>query len=126
LSAWVRYDITPVPKPRQTQRDKWAKRPAVLRYRAFADEVRLRKVKLPEHAHVLFVLPMPASWNQTQRGGHRGAAHLQKPDVDNLQKGLLDALYEDDSGVWDIRATKIWGDKGAIWVREIKPPEFPS
>ena len=36
------YDITPCPKPRQTQSDKWKKRPPVLRYRAFADEVRLK------------------------------------------------------------------------------------
>ena len=35
---WLKYDITPVPKPRQTQRDKWKRRDVVMRYRAFADE----------------------------------------------------------------------------------------
>jgi len=34
------YKITPVPKPRQTRSDKWKQRPCVMRYRAFADEVR--------------------------------------------------------------------------------------
>lgn len=38
----IEYPIVPVPKPRMTQRDKWQKRPAVMRYRAFCDEVRAK------------------------------------------------------------------------------------
>jgi len=30
----------PIPKPRQTRRDKWARRPCVLRYREWADQIR--------------------------------------------------------------------------------------
>ena len=37
---YTAYKIKPVPKPRMTQRDAWDKRPCVLRYRAFKDEVR--------------------------------------------------------------------------------------
>ncbi len=36
------FPIDVVGKPRMTQRDKWKKRPCVLRYRAFADELRLK------------------------------------------------------------------------------------
>lgn len=62
------YDITPIGKPRMTQRDKWQKRPPVLRYRAFCDEVRLNHVSLPESGyHVTFILPMPASWSRKRR-----------------------------------------------------------
>ena len=32
--------VTPVSKPRMTQRDKWKKRPCVLRYRAYCDALR--------------------------------------------------------------------------------------
>jgi hypothetical protein len=28
----------------------------------------------------------------------------------------MDALYEDDSHVWDCRITKIWGEKGQIII----------
>lgn len=42
MNAFTRYIITPVPKPRQTQADKWKQRPAVMRYRAFADEAPLK------------------------------------------------------------------------------------
>ncbi len=59
------YDITPMGKPRMTRADKWKKRPEVLRYRAFCDEVRLQGVELPESgSHVTFILPMPASWGK--------------------------------------------------------------
>jgi len=111
------YNITPIPKPRMTQRDKWAKRPIVLRYFAYRDEVRLKGVELPEcNYHVIFVLPMPKSWSKKKKLIHKGQAHQQTPDKDNLEKALLDAVYKDDSKVWDGRVTKVWGDKGAIIV----------
>lgn len=114
------YDITPLGKPRQTQRDRWAKRPAVLRYRAFCDEVRLRGVALPvSGCRITFVIPMPDSWSKKKRAEHIGRPHQQKTDVDNLHKALMDAVYEDDSAVWDARITKIWGEKGQIRIEEI-------
>jgi Holliday junction resolvase RusA-like endonuclease len=123
--SWIRYDIVPVAKPRQTQRDKWAQRPCVMRYRAFADEVRLRKVDLPEHPHVLFVLPMPRTWSKRQKDASRGLSHLTKPDASNLWKALEDALYIDDAHLWDARISKVWGDAGAIYIRALPPPELP-
>ena len=112
------YPITPVGKPRMTQRDKWAKRPAVLRYRAFKDEVRARRVILPtDGAMVTFCLPMPKSWSQKKRREMDGEPHRQKPDLDNLVKALGDACYEDDSTIHMIAARKVWGVDGSIEVR---------
>ena len=122
---WDRYDVVPVAKPRMTQRDKWARRPAVLRYRAYKDELRLAKVVLPPFAHVVFVLPMPKSWHENQKIICDGMSHTNKPDVDNLHKGLLDALYGEDCTVWDARITKIWGRTGCIYVGALAPPELP-
>lgn len=114
------YDITPLGKPRQTQRDKWARRPAVLRYRAFCDEVRLRGVSLPvSGCRITFVIPMPESWSKKKRAELIGRPHQQKPDVDNLHKALMDAVFDDDSAVWDARITKIWGEKGQIHIESI-------
>ncbi len=111
------YPIIPVPKPRMTRADKWKQRPAVLKYRAFCDEVRLRGVQVPEAgAHIVFVLPMPGSWSKRKRAEMDGQPHRQKPDVDNLAKAVLDALYQDDSGVWDLRVSKRWGEVGSIRV----------
>lgn len=114
------YDITPLGKPRQTNRDRWAKRPAVLRYRAFKDEVRLRGVALPESGcRITFIIPMPDSWSKKKRAEHVGRPHQQKPDLDNLMKSLMDAIFEEDSAVWDARITKIWGEKGQIQIESI-------
>lgn len=111
--------IEPVPKPRMTQRDKWAKRPAVLRYREFCDQVRGAGVVLPESgAHIVFHLPMPASWSKQRRAEMLGKPHQQKPDVDNLAKALLDACLAEDQGVWDVRVTKRWAEQGGIEIRQ--------
>lgn len=111
------YDICPVPKPRQTIRDKWKKRPPVLRYRAFCDAIRAAGIQLPDHGyHVTFVLPMPASWSNKKREQMNGKPHQQRPDRDNLEKALLDAIFEEDCTIWDGRTTKVWGEKGEIWI----------
>ncbi|MEL0577036.1 RusA family crossover junction endodeoxyribonuclease [Pectobacterium punjabense] len=113
------YNIVPLGKPRMTQRDKWQKRPPVLRYRAFCDEVRLNKITLPEGGwHVTFVLPMPPSWSKKKRSEMNGKPHQQKPDKDNLEKALLDAIFDDDSRIWDGRVSKIWGEFGKIIIEE--------
>ena len=113
------YDITPIPKPRMTQRDKWAKRPAVMRYRAFKDECRLKKVELPEQgAHVVFTVPFAKSWSKKKMRKFDGEPHQSKPDVDNLLKSLMDAVYSDDSGVYDVRISKKWGYVGKIEIIE--------
>ena len=111
------YSITPMGKPRMTQADKWKKRPEVLRYWAFKEECKLKRVQVPESgAHIIFVLPMPQSWSRKKKQAMVGKPHQQKPDRDNMEKALLDAVFGDDSVVWDARTTKIWGWQGAIRI----------
>ncbi|MDG5498947.1 RusA family crossover junction endodeoxyribonuclease [Marinobacter sp. BGYM27] len=108
-------------KPRMTRADKFKQRTVVLRYRAYKDELRLRRVKVPEGAtHITFVLPMPASWSKKKRETMLGTPHQQRPDVDNLHKGLLDAVFKEDCQVWDHRITKVWGVQGMIRVEPIE------
>jgi Holliday junction resolvase RusA-like endonuclease len=45
-----------------------------------------------------------------------GKPHQQKPDKDNLEKSILDAVFDDDSKVWDGRVSKLWGVDGKIVV----------
>lgn len=115
----MRYQILPCPKPRMTRADKWKQRPAVMRYRAFCDHARLLKIELPEQgAHVTFVLPMPKSWSAKKKAQMNGQPHQSKPDADNMLKALCDALHSDDSGIWDVRITKVWGYEGQIVIRK--------
>lgn len=123
MTRWTEHPVTAVPKPRQTRSDKWQKRPAVMRYRAYADELRLRNVSMPESgAHVVFILPMPQSWKPIKRAMMDGRPHQQKPDSDNLLKALMDALKKEDAGVWDVRVSKYWGETGKIYISETTTP----
>lgn len=107
-------------KPRQTQSDRWKQRPVVMRYRAFADELRLKyREDLPDSVHLTFYLAMPKSWSQKKRDAMRGTPHQQKPDFDNLAKSVADALREDDSTVWRCLIEKYWDDEGGIVVEEL-------
>lgn len=110
------YPIKPNTKPRATRSDKWKQRPCILQYRAFKDEVRLHGVTLPDCPQIVFVLPMAKSWSKKKRAEMNGKPHKQTPDIDNLAKALFDALYKDDSHIWDCRLTKIWGHEGEIRI----------
>lgn len=77
------------------------------------------KVCLPSYlGHVTFVLPMPDSWSLKKKKAMDGKAHMNVPDLDNLLKALGDAVYGDDSGIWDVRVTKRWGYEGKIIIEE--------
>lgn len=114
----MKYPITPVAKPRMTRRDKWAQRPSVLKYRAFADECRLRIQQPLDGCSITFYMPMPQSWSQKKKREMVGQPHRQRPDLDNLAKALMDALYEDDSCISEITLKKVWASKAAIEIKD--------
>lgn len=114
------FKICPVAKPRQTAADRWKQRPAVLRYREFADEMRAQAQawELPDAFSVVFVIPMPNSWSKKKKAQMLDQPHQQRPDLDNYIKSF-DCLREDDSGIWKIYAQKIWGEEGAIVISDL-------
>ena len=109
--------MKPVPKPRMTKADKWKQRPSVMRYRAFADEWRLRVPSTLDlnNMSILFTLEMPKSWSKKKKAIMDGTPHTQTPDLDNMLKAVLDAHRSDDSGIHTLsRVSKIWGYEGSI------------
>lgn len=74
---------------------------------------------------ILFVIPMPESWSDKKRKAMRFKRHQQKPDIDNLHKGFLDALYDCDQIFWDAHIVKIWGESGSIQVFKTPPITIP-
>lgn len=99
-----------------TQADKWKKRPRVMRYRQYADDLRRLAPALTwEPLSLHFVLPMPKSWSKKKRTLMKNRPHTQKPDLDNLIKAFKDALLKEDSVVWIYGLMiKTWGDEGCI------------
>ncbi len=111
------YDITPVPKPRMTRSDAWKKRPTVMRYWAFKNQVKMHGISFENGNGVIFVMPMPESWSKKKKAEFDGKPHIQTPDFDNLFKSLCDCIYENDSHIWHIsESKKIWGYEGKIIV----------
>lgn len=119
----IRLAIDPVPKPRMTRADRWKKRDCVQRYWAYKDRLRslITGEDLPAAYHVVFIMPMPASWSRKKRAAMLWQPHQAKPDRDNLEKAFLDALFDDDAAIWDGRTSKVWGDVGSIVVLPIEP-----
>lgn len=114
------FYVTPCPAPRMTQRDRWAKRPCVLRYYAFRDAIQAEAVRLafrlPGSLSIRFILPMSASWSAKEKRLTDGMPHDVRPDLDNLIKAFLDAMASEDGYVWSIQAEKRWGIEGRIEV----------
>jgi len=117
----TRFDITPVPKPRQTQSDRWKKRPCVVRYREFKDQIKALGLDVPETGcRLIFVLPMPESWTKKKRAQMNGQPHQQRPDTDNMIKAVLDAVHAEDSQIYHVESLKFWGEAGAIIVEKTR------
>lgn len=121
----IELPITPVPKPRMTRADRWKQRECVIRYWEFKDNIQSEfhdnNYTFPVPAHVIFLMPIPQSWSQKKQQKMLGQPHLQRPDKDNLEKAILDALFEEDSHVWDGRVSKFWSRTGKILIKEITP-----
>ncbi len=115
----IKFNVDPVPKPRMTQRDKWAQRPCVIRYRAMKDRLNhlasAQGFILPDSGiHIIFNIQIAKSQvNKIEAG----TPHQQRPDVDNLLKGIFDTFHSrDDSHIYDVRCTKRWAESGSIEI----------
>lgn len=105
----------PMGKPRQTQQDKWKKRPCVLRYREYCDRIRAAAGPIPLNplaVHIRAHLPMSTSWSKKKKAAMLGQRHQQKPDWDNVGKAICDALFEEDSCIAVGITEKFWCAEG--------------
>jgi Holliday junction resolvase RusA-like endonuclease len=59
---------------------------------------------------------MPDSWSEKKKEKMNALPCKVKPDIDNIVKGLMDALKDSDSDVWSIKAEKRWAYKGSIII----------
>ena len=128
-----KIEIVPCPAPRQNRSDKWKKRPEVVRYRAFRDELRLLTLD-KQHKDLIdaienktlsgidleFHIPFSKSWSKKKKMVHNYKLHRQKPDVDNLIKAFLDALMVEDCTIAIVRGEKRWMPEGAIYYEILR------
>jgi Holliday junction resolvase RusA-like endonuclease len=110
--------ITPMGAPRQTQRDVWKRRPVIVRYHAYRDQLNLMLpgYELGMSVNLIFRIAMPKSYSKKKRDELRGTYHDQKPDADNLAKGFMDAFHQEDKHVAILHVEKYWADEGSIEI----------
>lgn len=67
---------------------------------------------------------MPQSWSKKKRAEMLDKPHTQRPDIDNLQKSVLDGLnriaFADDAQIAELTATKYWAASDVTFV-EVMP-----
>lgn len=104
-----------------TRSDRWNIRPATTKYWAFKDALleAWGDREVPQQIGLVFYIPMPESWSVKKKDLMNGKPHQVKPDIDNLVKAFLDSLLEDDAAIWDVRATKYWGESGLIQISDL-------
>ena len=91
-------------KVRMSKADRWRKRPCVMKYWEFKDrlvaQAKEQKFELGNILHMEFIIEMPKSWSKKKKEAMFMKPHQNKPDIDNIVKGLMDALKDSDSDVW--------------------------
>jgi len=116
----IQFNIKPCPKPRMTRADRWKKRPIVLKYWDFCNELNRQANRLNyipgDKVSLIFFIPMAKSWSKKKREQMLGKPHKAKPDIDNLCKAFLDALLAEDSHVYSLTAEKYWSNEPSIVV----------
>lgn len=105
----------PVGKPRMTVRDKWFKRPCVVKYWAWAEVARNsvpQRTILGIYREISFVayLEIPKSYSKAKRTLLTGQPHLGLIDGDNILKALQDSLFKQDKYIWKFSGEKRWDD----------------
>lgn len=100
--------------PRKRQRKE------VAEYFAFKDSLRAQSnimgFELKTHLDCVFMIPMPDSWSGKKKDKMNGLPCKVKPDIDNIVKGICDALKANDSDIWSLKAEKRWAFKGSIII----------
>lgn len=113
----MKHYLELVPKPRMTVSDRWKKRPAVMRYWEYKDKVRKLGIEYKVGHDIIYTLAMPKSWSKKKKEEMNGKPHEQKPDIDNLQKALFDAIFDEDKHIHLVgKQRKIWGYESSIEI----------
>jgi len=118
----IKVPGTPLGKPRMTRRDKWAKRACVVRYREWADRVRAIAGAVPPAESVrrlswVATFECPKSWSIARQEAAHGTLHRSKPDRDNIDKAILDALYPNgDAAIAAGTVEKRWAAEASLVI----------
>lgn len=117
---YYHIDIVPMGAVRMTRKGKY-KDEAAQRYLSYKQAIQWQIAvqnkeetifENPVEVDVVFYMPIPKSWSKPKRERHAFKPHKTKPDIDNVLKGLFDALngliWKDDNLVAKVSVTKVY------------------
>lgn len=117
----IKIKPQPAPRPRVT---RWGayNDPKYTDYKEIVKSFVKEYIKEPLNGaiaiEVNFIFEVPKSWNKVNKENAKW--HKSKPDIDNLQKGIMDSLngiaYKDDSQVSYMIAKKEYGAENKIMI----------
>lgn len=113
----------PAPRPRVTTRGTYNPKDYT-DYKNYisllAKRERPKKIDGAVMLIIEYRLGMPKSWSKKKKAIMNGKWHISRPDLDNLDKGVKDALtgvcYRDDSQVALKHTSKAWASSDMISI----------
>lgn len=105
--------LVAIGKPRMTRRDKWKQRPSVMAYRKWCDALRYYCGGIPKDPFYLewvAYFPIPKSYSKKKSIALMNQYHRVKPDRDNIDKAVMDALFKKDQIIAVGAQEKRWDD----------------
>ena len=106
-------------RPRVTQNGQHTYMPAEYEANKQALQWMFPRFDVPELVRltVVAVRPMPKSWSKAKKAEMNGRYATPKPDADNINGAIMDALFPDDSIVVEQASRKIWGEEAALHIK---------
>jgi Holliday junction resolvase RusA-like endonuclease len=121
----VSVNIKPIGAPRQTRADRWKKRKCVTEYHIYRDGLNAAFAKAGVSLADLgschrmdwyAEIPLKKSYSKVKCEKLCNRVHTEKPDKDNIEKGIMDSLYRDaPDGIDDKEVACGWTQK--TWCR---------
>lgn len=110
--------INPMGAVRCNRSVAWKRTPSQEAYFAYKNRLRTAfgDVTCPDEVKIIAYIKMPDSWSKKKKAALNGFPHRQKPDADNITKGVKDSLFKQDEAVWSESCKKFWAEKGLLEI----------
>lgn len=83
----------------------------------------------PVRLKITAIFEPAKSWSKKRKAAALWGPHTQKPDLDNIEKAILDGLnriaFADDSQVCMVEKRKMWGSEAQTIVEVLPLNTFP-
>ena len=113
--------VQPMSAPRLTHQRRHTAR--AKRYYAYKKTLKMfckvNSFVLSEKVKITFYMQIPKSITKKEKAKRLGNPHTQRPDLDNLVKGVWDALAEEDGYIHTLQCSKLWSKTGKIVIENL-------